>query len=195
MSNPLGQTVNVAGVGEVGGLDAFSRLVNFDIYSGKDALVAEKKLIGEGLGKTALFQDLAASGDVQTLQELADLGRRQAMVYVREYAQRNQIAQQVGPVAGQSVYGQQLADQKELVASVRDQMKHQNELLREEIRVLKSLAGHVHDGVAEGVNHGLAAAASGANHKVKNHPHRGTGERVTAAVPRLPQCGNDRAQR
>jgi len=76
-------------------------------------------------------------------------------------------------VAGSAVYGQQLAKAVQAVAADRKTLERLNTTIRSLEQEIRRMGGQVHDGAANGVHHGLAAAASGAQHKANNHPKGG----------------------
>ena len=153
---------------EVGGLAGFSATVDKNIANAQAMLAAEQKLIKEGFGKTSLFHDLAASGDVQTATELASLSKSDAQAYIDKYNLQNSVAAQAGKVAGQAVFGDDLQDALKAVAQDRATLKLLDGTIKDLQREIRQNGKRTEDGARTGVREGLKDAASGAQHASRN---------------------------
>ena len=104
------------------GLDALRASVEGDIADAEAFAAALSELASKGLDTTgplgALYMQLAASGDVVTAQDLAELSADQIDQYEKLFATREDRAATVGSLATQAVYGEQHAV---LVSAVTDQ--------------------------------------------------------------------------
>lgn len=105
----------------VTGLEAFRETLDRDIEQARRMTEALNTLTAKGLDTSGalglLYQQLAASGDVVTAEDLARLSAAQIDEYERLFAAREDAAATVGALATQEVYGQQQAALREVIAA------------------------------------------------------------------------------
>jgi len=104
---------------QVTGLQALRDTLETDIDAADRMAAALQTLAGKGLDTTGqyggLYQQLAASGDVVTAEELAQLSAAQIDEYEKLFATREDRAASVAAMATQSVYGAQQAALQDMV--------------------------------------------------------------------------------
>lgn len=106
---------------EVTGLEALRETVEENIDEADRMTAALTTLASKGLDTEgalgALYQGLAASGDVLTAEQLAVLSQKEIDEYERLFAAREDRAATLGALATQAVYGQQQAQFEEQIAN------------------------------------------------------------------------------
>jgi hypothetical protein len=154
------------------GLAGFNAQVGADAADSQAMLTALQTLVHNGLDpKGALFQALAASGDVNTAQQMAVLTSEQLFAEQAQFNQRGALAGQVGSFAGDQAFGALIGDTQKAVNELRNEVKHLNQAVNRWEKAAKDLpdkAGKaVHDGAASGTKAGhdgrnqrLAAASN-----------------------------------
>jgi hypothetical protein len=94
-----------------GGLAGLDKALAGDIASRQRKDAAMASLVAQGLDpESAFFKELAAKGDVVTLEQLAAGGGGVIDYYEQQYAMRDALNAAAGMLAGEQAYGKAIAD-------------------------------------------------------------------------------------
>ena len=127
-------------------------------------LTALQTLVRNGLDpKGALFQQLAASGDVNTARQMALLTSEQLFAEQAAFNQRGTLTGQVGQFAGTAAFGQAIAEQRDATKELRDEVKHLKQAINAFADKAADKVGHAAYG---GVWNGVTDANKGRNSRV-----------------------------
>lgn len=111
------------------GLAGFNAQVAADTADAQAMLTALQTLVRNGLDpKGALFQQLAASGDVNTARQMAALTSEQLFAEQAAFNQRGTITGQVGQF-GASGFVPMIAEARDATKELRDEVKHLKQAL------------------------------------------------------------------
>jgi TP901 family phage tail tape measure protein len=94
-----------------------------------------------------LFKAVAASGDLETAQQLAGMSRAEIRQYERAYRRRQRETSQLGDYAGNQVFG-------EAIHGVKKELAHLNHTIKHLENVIEHLPGHVEHGAHKGTKEG-----------------------------------------
>lgn len=155
-------------------------LAGFEAQNAADAadsaamLAALQQLVRNGLDpKGALFQALAASGDVNTAQQMAALTSSQLFAEQASFNQTHTLAGQVGQFVGQAAFGDLVKAQTKVTDHLDNVVHHLHQAVKELTAEVKHMGKNVKDGAQEG-----SAAGAEAGTKAGNN---GRNSRIAAA--------------
>ncbi|CAI9417388.1 phage tail tape measure protein [Nocardioides sp. T2.26MG-1] len=152
----LMQQIALAQASGATGLEALRASVEGDIADAEAFTAALAELASKGLDTTGplgvLYAQLAASGDVVTAEDLADLSAAQIDEYEKLFAAREDVAAVVAAQATQAMYGEQFA---QMVAVV-DQSTAAVRALDATITVLEATQAVLGEQVRAGAEAGAA---------------------------------------
>lgn len=117
----------------------------------KKGLVTKDDPRTKGVDEGAFYRELAASGDTNTIQQLANASSAEIARIQAQYQQRQSA---VGGLGGYAAGQQSDAAIKELASELRDERRENRRLTRELRDVVKTLPKHVRDGAEDGTRKG-----------------------------------------
>jgi hypothetical protein len=133
------------------GLAGFDAQVGADTNDARAMTAALRVLVKHGLDpQGALFRDLAASGDLNTAQQLAALSATQLNARERSYGERDRVTAAEGAFAGDKQFNEAIRAQTKATEKLERRLEH----LQDAIRDLKHLPKHVEDGARAGTQAG-----------------------------------------
>lgn len=139
----------------VTGLQALEQILLADTAAAERMAAALALLEEKGLDTTGalggLYQQLAASGDFATAEELAALSEEQIAYYENLFTTRENAAATVGALATQAIYGEQQAVLVATVAATTAAIAAQDLTIQALTAELATLGAEVRSGAAEGV--------------------------------------------
>ena len=151
------------------GLAGLHAQVEADSNDARAMLTALQTLVRNGLDpKGALFQALAASGDVNTAQQMAALSSQQLFAEQQAFTDRGALTGQVGQFAGTQAFGTAIAAQTKAVEEFRAEVRNLHQTIHKleaavERGAHKGTKAGAHEGTQAGfVQRGHRAAAEAA---------------------------------
>jgi hypothetical protein len=162
LHNPFGSVpTNPDGSPSVSALDFFNAQTMADAADAQAMLAALRTLVHNGLDpKGALFQQLAASGNIALAQQMAALTSEQLFAEQANFNSAQGAAGAVGQFAGTQAFGPLIGETRDAVKEFRDEVRH----LRRELNQFSKKAGeNVKDGAHSGAYSGTHAGTTDAN--------------------------------
>ncbi|MDN4173914.1 hypothetical protein QWY28_13215 [Nocardioides sp. SOB77] len=144
----------------VSNLDALREILIEDTKRAQEMAAALELLAEKGLDTTGalggLYQQLAASGDLETAQGLSELSPEQIDEYERLFTARDTAAAEVAALATQAVYGEQHAVLVEQVAQTTAAIAASTAAIDQLRAAVDNLGADVRNGASRGAAQGVA---------------------------------------
>lgn len=165
------------------GLAGLQAQTDADTNDANAMLTALRALVSKGLDPNgALFQQLAASGDVNTAQQLAALTNQGVLAEQARFQGAQSSSGAVGQFAGTETFGLAVRQQAIATNEQRDATKALNQTVRglnQQVTHLKNeishIKQHVSDGASEGSNKGVRDGMNDRDAKTKTKVRTGAG--------------------